>query len=126
MKTYDANRDPDPKAWLELDEAMRIELVTEYHRRHHPKTPRVRLHATFHAIVENQFASSEPVVVETLKRLRNEGLSRHDAVHAIGSVLAAQVYDVLKQENRGNDKDPNEAYAAQLRQLTAEQWQHAG
>jgi hypothetical protein len=105
----------DPKAWLELDEAMRIELVTQYHRRHHPKTPRVRLHATFHTIVENQLASSEPVVIETLKRLRNEGLSRHDAVHAIGSVLAAQVYDVLKQENLCHNTDPNERYAEELR-----------
>ncbi len=40
----------------------------------------------------------EPVVVEILKRLRNEGFSRHNAAHAIGSILADQVYNVLKRE----------------------------
>ena len=126
MNTYDADRAPDPSAWLGLDEDTKIDLVVEYHRRHRPRTPRVRLHATFHTIVENQLAANEPVVVETLKGLRNEGLSRHDAVHAIASVLAAQVYDVLKHEQPDTGKDPNEAYAAELRQLTAESWHKAG
>ena len=126
MDTYDADREPDPNAWLGLDEDMKIDLVVEYHRRHRPRTPRVRLHATFHTIVENQLAANEPIVVETIKRLRTEGLSRHDAVHAICSVLAAQVYHVLKHEQPDTGKDPNEAYAAELRQLTAESWYKAG
>ena len=126
MDTYDADHEPDKNAWLGLDEDTKIDLIVEYHRRHRPRTPRVRLHATFHTIVENQLAANEPVVVETLKRLRNEGLSRHDAVHAIGSALAAQVYDVLKREQPDTGKDPNEAYAAELRQLTAESWHNAG
>ena len=126
MDTYDADREPDPSAWLSLDEDTRINLVVEYHRRHHRRTPRVRLHATFHTIVENQLAANEPVVVETLERLRNEGLSRHDAVHAIGSVLAAQVYDMLKHEQPDAGQDPNEAYATELRKLTAESWHNAG
>ncbi len=126
MDTYDADHGPDPNAWLELDEDTKIDLVVEFHRRHRPKTPRVRLHATFHTIVENQLAANEVVVVETLKRLRNEGLSRHDAVRAIGSVLAAQVYDLLKHEQPIAGKDPNEAYAAALRKLTADTWRNAG
>ena len=126
MNTYDADHDPDPNAWLGLDEDTKIELVVKYHRRHRPRTPRVRLHATFHTIVENQVAANEPVVVETLKRLRNEGLSRRDALHAIASVLAAQVYDVLKHEQPETGKDPNEAYAAELRLLTAASWRDSG
>lgn len=125
MKSYDAERPPDPQAWLALDEATRIELVVRYHRRRHPGTPRIRLHATFHAIIESQLAANEPVVVDTLGRLQEEGLSRHDALHAIGSVLAAVVYDVLQdQEPRGDDV--NEAYAAELRKLTAESWRSLG
>jgi hypothetical protein len=126
MNTYDPDHEPDPSAWLGLNEDTRIDLVVKYHRRQHPRTPRVRLHATFHTIVENQLAAREPVVVETLKRLRDEGLSRHEAVHAIASVLAAQVYDVLKHEPPNTGKDPNEAYAAELRQLTAESWRKSG
>ena len=126
MNRYDADHEPDPNAWLGLDEEAKIDLVVKYHRRHRPRTARVRLHATFHTIVENQVAANEPVVVETLKRLRNEGLSRHDSVHAIASVLAAQVYDVLKHEQPETGKDPNEAYAAELRQLTAARWRDSG
>ncbi len=126
MKTYDADREPDPKAWLGLEEDTKIDLVVAYHRRHRPRTPQVRLHATFHTIVENQLAANETVVVETIKRLRNEGLSRHDAVHAIGSVLAAQVYDALKHQEPAAGKDRNEAYATELRKLTAESWHTAG
>ena len=100
MNTYDADHEPDPKAWLGLDEETKLDLVVQYHRHHRPRTPRVRLHATFHTIVENQVAANEPVVVETLTRLRNEGLSRHDAVHAVASVLAGQVYDVLNTNTR--------------------------
>jgi len=121
MDKYDADRGPDPHAWLELDEETKIDLVVVYHRRHHSRTPRVRLHATFHTIVENQLATNEPAVVETLTRLRNEGLSRHDVVHAIGSVLAAHVYHLLKGD-QPPDADPNEAYAAELSTLTAETW----
>jgi len=125
MDMYDADQGPDPTAWLGLDEATKIDLVVEYHRRHRPRTPRVRLHATFHTIVENLVAANEPVVVETLKRLRNEGFSRHEVVHAIGSVLAAQVYDALKREHSDGGKDPNQAYAIALRKMTAETWRTA-
>ena len=126
MNTYDADHDPAPWAWPGLDEDTKIDLVVKYHRRQRPQPPQVRLHATFHTIVENQVAANGPVVVETLKRLRNEGLSRHDAVHAIASVLAVQVYDVLRHEHPETGKDPNEAYAAELRQLTAASWRESG
>lgn len=126
MNTYDADHGPEPSAWLALEEDTKIDLVVAYHRRQHRRTPRIRLHATFHTIVENQLATNEPVVVETLSRLRNEGLSRHEAVHAIGSVLAGQVYDALKGEQPGRGQDPNEAYAADLRTLTAATWRNAG
>ena len=129
MRKYDADQRPQPAAWLALDEHARIELVNAYHRRHHPRTPRILLHSTFHAIVENQLAEGVPAVVETLDRLRAEGLSRHDAIHAIGSVLAMQLFDVVRgsQPAEGEQQptdapDLNGAYAAELRNLTAATW----
>jgi hypothetical protein len=129
MRKYDADRRPEPAAWLALDEYARIELVAAYHRRHHPRTPRIRLHSTFHAVVENQLAEGVPAVVETLDRLRAEGLSRHDAIHAIGSVLATQVFHALRdsQATQGEQQpadapDLNDVYAAALRNLTAATW----
>lgn len=121
MTKYDADRTPEPSRWLELDEQARIDLVAAYHRRHHPETPQVTLHATFHVIVENQLAENEPAAVQTLTRLQAEGLTRHDAIHALGSVLAAHVFGVLT-ENEPAEGDRNVAYAADLRALTAEKW----
>src|SRR3974390_3021207 len=96
MKQYDSDQEPLPDEWLGLDEQERILLVEEYHRRHRIRVPNATLHAVIHVIVENQLALKESVVVETIARLRNEGLARHDTIHAIGSVLAEQLYSALR------------------------------
>ena len=122
MKTYDPRESPDPGDWLRRDETARIELVESYHRRRRVRMPNVRLHATIHVIVENQLALGGPVVVETLARLRGEGLTRHDAIHAIGSVLAERIYDLLKHGPPAEPIDPNVVYLDGLRKLTAADW----
>ena len=70
--------------------------------------------------VENQLAADEGPAIRALARLMKEGLSRHDAVHAIGSLVAEQIYDLLKL------KDSPEAllarYYAALQRLNAAQW----
>ncbi|NIU72727.1 MAG: hypothetical protein GWN71_03810, partial [Gammaproteobacteria bacterium] len=75
---YDADKAPDPSEWLERDEDERIIAVEDYHRRIGDDAPNELLHATFHVVVENQLAGGEDVVVETMRRLRDEGLTRHD------------------------------------------------
>jgi hypothetical protein len=50
-----------------------------------------------------------------------EGLDRHDAVHAVGSVVVGLMYDMLRV--RGKDAgDINAKYADELATLTAESW----
>ena len=118
---YDPQRAPDPKTWLALDEEERIVLVLQYHRRARVRLPNARLHATIHVVVENQVALGDEIPVRrTLERLRAEGLDRHDAVHAAGSVLAKRIYDLLKEGLPAGD--PNEPYWAELESLTAEGW----
>jgi hypothetical protein len=122
MDRYDPEVAPDPAEWLALDEGERTLLVEGYHRDARVDLPKGarRLHATFHVIVENQLASLDEPVVRALVRLMKEGLSRHDAVHAVGSVVAEQIYDLLKL------KDPPETsrarYYASIERLTAAQW----
>jgi len=53
-----------------------------------------------------------------------EGLDRHDAVHAIGAVLAGYLHDLLRQPE--SEPDPNPGYYAELEQLTAESWRRSG
>ena len=84
------------------------------------------MHAIFHTIVENQVAANEAGAVETIRRLQTEGLSRHDAVHAIGSVLAGHMYELLKHDRPSTGDDLNEMYAAALRKLTAQNWYNQG
>ena len=85
---YDADEQPDPDAWLELDEAERIDLVIDYHRRTGVQLETPEPHAIAHVVVEDQVALGEVMPVpETLDRLMDEGLDRHDAVHVIGSIF---------------------------------------
>ena len=118
---YDPNRPVDPDAWLEFDESERIEAVKEYHRHTKVRLPNENLHATTHVIVENQVALGDAYPVQSvLFRLMEEGLSRHDAIHAIGLVLAERLFAGLREE--GQPADLNAEYLEKLNRLTAESW----
>jgi hypothetical protein len=118
---YDAFHDPDPAAWLGLDEQIRIQLAQDYHRRKKIRLPNLTIHATIHAIVENQVALGEEIPVRaTLRRLLGEGLDRHDAIHAIGAVLTDHMRCLMLEKAEG--KDPNPAYFGKLECLTLESW----
>jgi len=125
METYDPDVEPSATEWLETDEAERIALVESYHRRRRIQVPQLTLHATIHAVVENQVALGEAEVVDALVRLRAEGLTRHDAVHAVGMVLAEHIYDLLKSMP-AKTSDPNAPYLKRLRGLTAAEWLRSG
>ena len=118
---YDPDLGVDPKKWRRLSEPRQFEVVEEYHRSHRIRVPRARLHAAIHVIVETQVAmGDENPAARTLERLQAEGLSRHDAVHAIGSVLAGYILQVL--QNRVSGKEVTSKYVEELERLSAEQW----
>jgi Domain of unknown function (DUF1841) len=124
MGRYNPEIAPEPDYWLELDEAERLLRVEEYHRDARialPKKAR-RLHASMHTIVENQLALQDEPVVRALERLMKEGLSRHDAVHAIGSRVAEQIYDILK--NKESPEVSTTRYYAAIERLTAAGWRN--
>lgn len=124
MGGYNPERAPDSEWWLSLDESERMELALES-QREDERLPSPKLHATVHAIVENQVAvGAETPVSATLQRLLGEGLGRHDAVHAIGSVLSKHIYRAMKQDSAagGVVGDPNESYYRELDDLSAVDW----
>ena len=124
MEEYDPLIAPDVGDWLDTDEGERIELVTAYHRRAKVKLPNVRLHATMHVAVENQVAMGDEVPVRrTFDRLQVVGLDRHEAIHAVGSVLAEHMYDLVNK--RPPATDPNTLYWSALEKLTAKGWRRA-
>ena len=125
MQTYDPEEEPSAADWLAVNEAERIAGVESYHRRRRIRVPQLTLHATIHVVVENQIALGEAVVIDAVARLRAEGLTRHDAVHAVGMVLAENIYELLKAPPV-QSSDPNSAYFDRLRGLTAAEWLRSG
>ena len=125
MEFYDPLKTPDPDEWLALDEGERALLVEEYHKEEGVDLPNSRLHAYIHAVVENQLALEEPPqILGTLERLLGDGLDRHEAIHAIGSVLSEQIFKIMK--NPSKNADPAGAYNEGLKELTAEKWFASG
>jgi hypothetical protein len=119
---YDAERGPEARAWLELSEGERIDEVEAYHERALPpvrRPPSARAHAALHVVVETQLASgSPPEAQQALSRLTRDGMSRHDAIHAIAFVLSEHMRRVV-QEHESFDLG---AYGAELGGLTEATW----
>jgi hypothetical protein len=118
---YEANDQPHSATWLELDESERVDAVMDYHRRAKVVPENLKLHAMTHVVVENQVALGEATrVPATLNRLMHEGLDRHEAIHAIGSILMSIVFDVSQEPDVGGDI--NARYSRELATLTAASW----
>ena len=126
MKTYDPNQTPNPEQWLECDESDRLDLVMTYHQSAGIEMPNTRIHAAFHTIVENQLAEGLAEVQNALDRLMEEGLDRHDALHAIGSVLLDQVQGIIQESSSGAGGKATQAYFLGLEKLTAKKWLASG
>jgi hypothetical protein len=123
MLAYDPSLPPEPKTWLDLDELERIRLIEVFHRTQRIKPPNLKAHAAFHAIVESQLAEGVESVVGALGRLIGEGLTRHDALHAIGSVLADQLHELVTVVRAGDSAEVAQSrYDAALERLSAEEW----
>jgi hypothetical protein len=88
MREYDPSATLDPEKWDLLDEDEKMALVQQYHEESDSDLPDLALHSLVHTIVENQIALGDEIpVAATLARLEREGLDRHDAIHAIASIL---------------------------------------
>jgi hypothetical protein len=121
MEHYDPDRAIDPEEWNQIDKSERQYLVERYHEKKRIEMPNSVMHALIHVVVENQVAmGSEIPAQETLARLMSEGLSRHDAIHAIGSIVAERIFNLTKGGPKG--ADVNGDYNRQLKELTAESW----
>jgi hypothetical protein len=124
VKRYDPFQAPEPEEWLSLDESERIRLAVEYHRRARIRLSNRKLHAVFHVIAVNQIALGDEIPVRrTLVRLMEEGLDRHEAIHAIGSALAENIYGLF--HGTVAQPDPIQPYYAALDRLTAEEWRRS-
>ena len=120
---YDPMMSPDPVAWLGLDESERIEAALRYHERVGAEAGSLRAHAAIHAAVETQLAEGRVTTLEALRRLVQEGLDRHEAIHAIGSLVAGELYAAMtgkRSDEGGYDERLAALNAAQGRDSVEE------
>jgi len=122
LPAYDPEIQPNAEAWLELDEQERIALAESFHRRARIDLPNVKAHGAFHAIVENQVALGLESVVRAVPRLVKQGLSRHDAIHAIASVLADHLYEQANAKTEDTAEVVQARYDSAVERLTAKEW----
>ncbi len=119
-RAYDPLNAPDPDDWQSMGEDERMMLVMECHREAGVELPNEQVHAVVHVVVENQIALGDEMSAQaTLERLMREGLDRHEAIHAVGSVLVDFVQALIC-----DDAAPgaNERYNEELKKLTAAEW----
>ena len=117
---YNPIKPPDPAAWRDLDAQERLILIEDFHRRAGDEAQSPQLHAVVHATVEDQVAAGEAIVCNTLTRLLNGGLDRHEAIHAIGSIMTNHLYAALK--SKAEPGNLHDAYLAEVETLTADRW----
>lgn len=121
---YTAATAPEPAGWLALDDTMKAQAVEQHHRSLavHPDVPNAHLHAWMHVIVENQLAGGDPPEVqETLERCSRAGLTRHEAIHAIGSVMAEAILNITRHKTAFD----REAAVRALARLQPDVWRFA-
>ena len=122
LTKYDPNRPPDPQRWLATDEDQRRMIIERYHRRIGFRAPDDTVHVIAHLVVENQAAfGNETPVAATLLRLMDEGVDRHEALHAVASVLLWHIKQVIHDEIP-LDPNPVQIYYAELEKLTIAGW----
>jgi hypothetical protein len=125
MKSYNPTIPPDPTQWLELDEQLRIALIEDYHRSGKIEMPGVTSHAGFHVIVENQLAMGLQSTVTTVARLMRQGVSRHNAIHAIGYALVEHISEAAKTTDPNYADIAEARFEAGLARLRARDWKKA-
>ena len=123
MTPYDPDQGPDVAAWLAADESERIAAVERFHQPLGMAPPQARLHAAIHVVVETQLVLPEPDVVAALERLQDQGLTRHDAIHAIGTIVSDVIFEALRATSTPDQPERfGASYLERVRQLTADDW----
>jgi len=120
-EVYDADKDADPEEWLAMDEGEQHLWVGAYHalKKPHDLPPDPEIHSIMHVVAETWLAADDPPEARpALARLIAEGLTRHEAIHAIAMVFADQIWEI----NQGR-KPSNEEISRKLAGLDRASWE---
>jgi hypothetical protein len=120
--SYDPASAPEPAAWLAEPERERMRAVSTFHMVNRLKSSNAKAHAAIHVIVENQIAMGQGPTVRAMARLQSQGLSRHDSVHAVGSVVSSYMFKAMREPGESSPENSQPQINAALERLTAESW----
>ncbi|MDR3537811.1 MAG: hypothetical protein P4L71_15040 [Acetobacteraceae bacterium] len=129
IDSYDPNIAPDPASWLALGDDERRTLVEAWHATLQAEMPNIPVHAMMHVIVENQVAEGDALPVQRkVRQLMAQGLDRHDAIHAVASVLMHHFHALMTRDETGKaaGSDQNQRYFSALGRLNARKWLRSG
>lgn len=120
--SYDPDQAPDPRNWLKIPEGKRLLLVRDAHRDDGLEPDALLMHANIQMVIENQIAARIGCVVRAMARLQAEGLGRHDALHALATVLSEHLHLVSQAEQDGTAAPTSDQYHAEMERLTTARW----
>lgn len=114
---------PNPEAWLDMDESIRIQSVPDSHSAVQKEFEEGadKLHAVINAIVENKIALGTEPIPSIIEKSMRRGLGRHESIHAVGAVLSEVIYNLMDHGSNFNIKK----YRSRLEKLTAKRWRKA-
>jgi hypothetical protein len=122
MMFYDPDVLPNVEKWIESSEQERLDLIEKYHVQAKIEMPSIKGHAVIHAVVETQIAIGFEPSVRAISRLQTEGLDRHEAIHAIGYIVADFLYELTTIDESQDSQEINSRMSAAIERLTAKQW----
>ncbi|MGI2029721.1 hypothetical protein [Endozoicomonas acroporae] len=122
MKYYNPDKPLNISEWLVLDDAQRKILVYNFHESigaEFQDDGALTMHSYMHVVVENQIAANVDLVSETVTKLVRQGLSRHEALHAISAIIVEDIFDMLKGSK---SEFCLKKYRRKLEKITAKRW----
>lgn len=107
------NQPLSPSEWNALDEEQRIALVEADHERtRSPTGGRADAHAAIHVVVENRLADGDAAVTRAYDRFRAAGVSRHQTIHALASVVTHHMVAVLESSGAPDQAEADRDFDA--------------
>jgi NAD(P)H-dependent FMN reductase len=77
-----------------------------------------------HVVVEDQIATGYGPSKRAMARLQQEGLSRHEALHAIGSVVADLYFESTRNPQANEPDELQSRMNDAIERLSAAQWKN--
>lgn len=100
MDIYHPLIEPNKDEWLESSEYDRIDAVRKYHENsdedEFEEGNALSIHSMLHVIVENQLAMGIELNPETIEKLTQQGLDRHEAIYAIGAIISDDIFYIVR------------------------------